>query len=31
VSANSQQLLDGWLTEQMIKIGLVPEQASHPS
>lgn len=31
LAANSRQLLDGWLTEQMIKMGLAPEQTSHLS
>ncbi len=29
--ANSRQQLDAWLTDQMIKMGLAPEEASHLS
>lgn len=31
VSQSTRQLLDGWLTEQMIKIGLTPDETSHSS
>jgi c-di-GMP-binding flagellar brake protein YcgR len=31
LSASARQLLDGWLTDQMIKMGLAPEETSHLS